>query len=468
MSTQTEHTPDGLCEQLLDYAYGELEGEAKAAFETHLGSCAKCQAELADLKRVRGAVKAAIPQVEPPAASLGGLHAQLMHAAAQQAKATGAPKGKLLRFARKVATHPAYAMAAMFAVIVTAVGVQWSRGKLLMPAPEAAPAAEAPAPASPAQAPPPPLAAPESEPAPAAKGAGGVEKKKVVASKEEALRDLDQVRPKMRREAPAGDVAKRKAKRAEADDLESKPKDAALKGLLDAKAGDDLAERRQSGGLGGRALGGSNATWNADPSALTGDAPSASPRVVPATQPGLRSSAPAPQAAEPAPASGPPARQQSAPAYGGAQRAPQQPLLQASAPSYAQRDVEGARKKAEALAMAGQCQAAERLFDQLKKQYPGFTLTQKEQLNMVRCYRVTGRTDEALQRLENLKRDKAAASSLLKLEEEALSRDRRPAKAAVPAETEQRAQKPAKAKPRPAEADRPAAPAAAPAERQAY
>ncbi len=167
MSEATQHMPSdpsGPCDQLIDFAYDELSGAEADAFKTHLEGCAKCQADLAALKRVRGAVKAALPMVEPSAVVTGALHAQLLHAAAQRARgkphSVEAPRGKMLAFVRKVVMHPAYAAAAMVILVGGAVGIQWSRGRLLMPAPvaeetvapTATPALEAPA-AAPAASP---------------------------------------------------------------------------------------------------------------------------------------------------------------------------------------------------------------------------------------------------------------------------------------------------------------------------
>lgn len=169
--SETVQTPTAPCDSLIDYAYDELTGPEAEAFKAHLAGCDKCQVELKAMQRVRGAVKAAMPMVEPPVAATGGLHAQLLHAAAQR-RPPAVQRGKVLSFFRKVATHPAYAAAAMFAIVATAAGVQWSRGKLLMPAPEAAPAVTATGttaePATPAAV---PVAAAEA-PEPAA-GAGG-------------------------------------------------------------------------------------------------------------------------------------------------------------------------------------------------------------------------------------------------------------------------------------------------------
>jgi hypothetical protein len=128
MSEAVEPTTS-LCDKLLDYVYGELAGDELEQFKLHLLTCEKCKRELAGLERVRSAVKSAMPAVEPPVDKM----AQLMHqAAAQKPK-----RGKVLMFARRVVTHPAMAAAAVFVVVGTAVLVNFSMGKVMMPAPEA-------------------------------------------------------------------------------------------------------------------------------------------------------------------------------------------------------------------------------------------------------------------------------------------------------------------------------------------
>lgn len=54
-----------MCEQLLLYAQGGLEGADKTAFETHLAACRSCQKELAFLKRVDAAL---VPPAAPQSA----------------------------------------------------------------------------------------------------------------------------------------------------------------------------------------------------------------------------------------------------------------------------------------------------------------------------------------------------------------------------------------------------------------
>ena len=106
MSTEAENTASASpCDQALDYAYGELAPEQAAALEQHLAGCAKCQAEVAMVKRVRSVVAAALPPVDPPAVTTGALHQQLLHAAAQRRPAKG---GKILQFARRMVAHPGY------------------------------------------------------------------------------------------------------------------------------------------------------------------------------------------------------------------------------------------------------------------------------------------------------------------------------------------------------------------------
>jgi hypothetical protein len=68
-----------------------------------------------------------MPQVEPPVDKM----AQLMLAAAQQKP----KRGKVLTFARRMVSHPAYAAAAVFVLVATTVTINWSKHALQMPAP---------------------------------------------------------------------------------------------------------------------------------------------------------------------------------------------------------------------------------------------------------------------------------------------------------------------------------------------
>jgi hypothetical protein len=91
-------------------------------------------------QRVRTAVRDALPAVEPPQVATGALHQQLLHAAAQRRPPQ---RGKLLTFARRVVAHPGYAAAAGLLLVGGAVGMQFARGRLLVPEPSLS--AEAPA-----------------------------------------------------------------------------------------------------------------------------------------------------------------------------------------------------------------------------------------------------------------------------------------------------------------------------------
>jgi hypothetical protein len=134
MSAETQNTPPSPCDALLDYAYGELEGAAKQEFERHLADCEKCQRELEAFGKVRGAARAALPFLDPPASATGALHAQLLRAAAQR-KPPRATTGKLLQLPRRMMQHPGWLAAASLLAIGGALGLNWSKGHLFMPAP---------------------------------------------------------------------------------------------------------------------------------------------------------------------------------------------------------------------------------------------------------------------------------------------------------------------------------------------
>jgi hypothetical protein len=119
VSQETANTPPQPCEQLLDYVYGELDEAGRRAFEAHLAECPRCPTELQSFGRVRVASERLMPKVEPSAALTGALHAQLMHAAAQRKP----KRGKLLAFPRQIVAHPGWAAAAMFVIVGGAVGL---------------------------------------------------------------------------------------------------------------------------------------------------------------------------------------------------------------------------------------------------------------------------------------------------------------------------------------------------------
>ena len=54
-----------LKDQVAAYVLGSLEGEERAAFETHLASCDDCAAEVRDLRRVADALAHTVPQRTP-------------------------------------------------------------------------------------------------------------------------------------------------------------------------------------------------------------------------------------------------------------------------------------------------------------------------------------------------------------------------------------------------------------------
>ena len=146
MSTQQDMT--AACESALDYLYGMLSGPQKTAFEAHLATCARCHAELESFGRVRTVAKSVLPAVEPTERLSGALHAQLMHAATQQAQQNKSRGGKVLPFIRRFVSHPGYAAAAGILLVGGVVGWQMTHGNLMMPAKQAeAPAVTAAAPA---------------------------------------------------------------------------------------------------------------------------------------------------------------------------------------------------------------------------------------------------------------------------------------------------------------------------------
>jgi hypothetical protein len=471
MSTEVIQTPgDGPpspCDQLLDFAYGELEGDAQGAFERHLAGCARCQAELAAIERVRGAVRAVMPMVEPPSTTMemGALHAQLLHAAAQRKPAAGG--GKVLEFkspwkrVQKVVMHPAFAAAAVFVLVGGVVGLQWKRS--VEPAPMT-PAAAAPEPA--------PAVATKTVAAPAATAA----EQPIGKPKEEA--NEKSVRPQKDSAALVGGdgrsslgaststsasasgkkgapFAYRASKADNASDdikltnegyfarreAKEAPKPAAAPPVPVAKtpsaktnavggatSADDLSSLARSDR--GETWNGQTRNW-ASPS--SGNTPAAPPPKVaqPAPAPPPPTTTPVPVETEQLARNIGKGRAAAAPstpsggAYGTSapsqafvpQAAPQQSsALSQQAQAQAQtRDVrgpsegmlaknaDGMRKKADELAKTGRCDEATQIYQQLEKTVAGFKLTVTERANLSHCRGQQGRMRSTQDELDGLK-----------------------------------------------------------------
>jgi putative zinc finger protein len=108
MSTLESHA---VGDRLLDYLYDELPPEEREAVEAHLRTCASCAAEVAGLRRVRGAARA-LALVEPPPE----VSVRLLEAAAGR---NVLPMAGVAPLATKRARwrwvgHPAWAVAALF------------------------------------------------------------------------------------------------------------------------------------------------------------------------------------------------------------------------------------------------------------------------------------------------------------------------------------------------------------------
>ena len=67
MSTEVQNH-DAWLESAAHYVIDAMTAEERRAFESHLRSCAECQAEVASLKGVDEALASAVPQIDPPAA----------------------------------------------------------------------------------------------------------------------------------------------------------------------------------------------------------------------------------------------------------------------------------------------------------------------------------------------------------------------------------------------------------------
>lgn len=378
------------CDAVLDYVYGELQGEALEQYRAHLAGCEKCQAEVASMQRVRAAVGPALAvEGGPSEERLSSMSASLLAAAAARRGSPAvkaAPRGKVLQLFRTVATHPGYAAAAGLLIVGGAIGWQFSRGHVLMPReraaleakqeqeqeqepqpqpqpqPQQAPAA---APATP-PAPPPPAPAPTmAEPA---REAEGLALDKAVA--------MEKPKAVQRKGAPA--PAKKMAKE-EADSND------ALGGLGDVEGG-------VSGGVvGGVAGGGGSARGKRDEQI--------------AYDSRARASSSAPAAAAPARVAAP-----EAPAERYADEKASKNVVAAPVTQL------GAAQ----LAAQGQCDAAIRAYADLARRRAVARLRPEERVHYVKCLRETQHYQAAQQQLDALRREKTAPADAVAREQRAL------------------------------------------------
>jgi hypothetical protein len=476
-----------MCEQLLDYIYGELDEAQKQAFEAHLPSCARCQPEVASLGRTRQAAKRLMPAVEPPANLTGALHAQLMHAASQRRP----KRGVVLQLFRRVAQHPQMAAAAMFLVVGGAFMLAWRKGKVLPPSPSLAetPIVESAKPAEPVTAfdkmaaNQPTGTLPDNvkgiEPAAKtekellddhlqlAEGAGGAKNKEATP----ALYEGGKVGKLVLQTPPATYNVNPSAKHhAAGKSLRSIAKD----------EGDDLKLKLASDELNGAG------TVAGGPGSGRGDAPKSSAPATPAygrAQSSLPSQAAAPP---PPPSSVPPeaanseVARQAAPSATPAASPPalssrdsdsrfiareKAPVQKPAATTTATANVESNRKQFYELAKSNRCDEAIKLFQDLERTTQ--FISPNERAQYVRCLMQKGRQQEAEQQLIELKADKQVTNGeVQKLQEELdgarpktqpAHRAEKKAKAAPPA-AEYQASEPSAPAPQAQQAPAPAAP----------
>ena len=109
---------DVLREQAALYALGTLTASERAAFSTHLASCAECAAEVRALAPAAAALAHAVPQVDPPAA----LRERVLTLVA------GAKDRPAARTRREATSHIAWLAAT--AALVAAIGLGVSTAEL--------------------------------------------------------------------------------------------------------------------------------------------------------------------------------------------------------------------------------------------------------------------------------------------------------------------------------------------------
>jgi hypothetical protein len=481
MSETTTNT-SGACELVLDYVYGELDEERKRAFEEHLPTCAKCQREVASFGRVRTAVKRVMPAVEPTAPLGGALHAQLMHAAAQRKPR----RGVLLSFTRKIVEHPALSAAAMFVLVGGAIAINWSRGKMAMPATEtAAKQAEAPN-AEPALAPGAPLDTPKpTESAPVIPEPKAKEEEpanelaKLTGDKAQAAND----KTRFALQTPQGELtvktptAHRAVATVAPKKAAPKTKNISVDGKM-AQYDDAIAEGAASGkdldinngaGLGtvAKAHGGKGGGVKSDGATVGGGGPvggvigGESGRIGAKGAP-AKSSAPAAtdESASTILAEKAPAREEQKPAAASRSRGyttgsttaapappPAAPMPQAASTPATERDYYRAstqaqhaqapvakpaantrnydvtRKQADEWAKSGRCEDAIKMYQVLENAHQ--YISPSERVNWVRCLTASDRQEEAQRRLDELKQEKKVTNAQIQDAEKELVDSRR-------------------------------------------
>ncbi|HEX6837965.1 MAG TPA: zf-HC2 domain-containing protein [Polyangia bacterium] len=464
MSETTTNT-SGTCELVLDYVYGELDEARKKSFEEHLPTCASCQREVASFGKVRAAVKRVMPAAEPPASLGGALHAQLMHAAAQRKPR----RGILLAFPRKIMEHPALSAAAMFVLVGGAIAINWSHGKLAMPAaehaetdapkptesPKVEPEVAAAAPATPA----PPVA----EPMPAAKEKeggkaenalykGGDFENKPAADKTQIALQTPSGPMTVERPVahhPSGTATGSTATGSTATAAPKKAAPARMKNIAvdgkmakyDSTLDDALGSKDEGasvgGVVGGSAGGGRGVAANerakssapeelAPETVLAEKAPAKRAHAGASADQSWRN---APPAAPPPPTAAAPSTVTSTPAastrdngyFARSQAQTGAPAVQK--PSSSSRSFDLLRKQADEFAKTGRCEEAMKLYQELEnaKQY----LSPTERVSWVRCLMQKGRQEEAQQRLDELKQEKKVTNSQIQDAERELNDSRR-------------------------------------------
>lgn len=442
MSTQQDMT--AACDSALDYLYDMLSGEQKAAFETHLATCARCQAELASFGRVRTVAKSVLPAVDPTERLNGALHAQLMHAATQQAQQNQG--GRVLPFIRRFVSHPGYAAAAGILFVGGVVGWQMAHGNLMMPAKHAeapgitaAPPATEDSVAAPVAQPTTPPVVPAEKESTGAKGGGGIGLAQIEVSKREHAVSKDQL----------DGFASSEKKPAPGDGFGSGRSNAGPRATSTPSADLDRAAKRDDSPT-SRSATSADKTSNgpaygdptsneAAPSAAVAPAPDPAPppaQVESATKAAKRrADAPAPMVAA-APKASADAKQaeerreQNQLAESDVAIQDRTPAKKAEGGAQNRRGYDGVdvvdadRTRANSLAQAGRCDEATVVFQALERKDPT-RLTALDRLNYTRCLRTLGRLDPAQNELNQLRAQKnALPATSLEAEQQAIDLDR--------------------------------------------
>src|SRR5260221_14273657 len=113
-------THDDIEERLIDFLYGELDAEARAAFDAHIGTCDRCRSDVKAWERTRSTARAVVraPLAEAvPAHTQARVREAIARATADKARAAAPVVRELPIASRSAAWWRARWTLPMFATV---------------------------------------------------------------------------------------------------------------------------------------------------------------------------------------------------------------------------------------------------------------------------------------------------------------------------------------------------------------